>query len=73
MLDELKTNLANTNNVMKKIAYQKQREESFDVRELVYLRLRPYRVRSLSRMVNEKLPPQYFGPYKILQDWSYGL
>lgn len=34
---------------------------------MVYLKLQPYRMRSLARKPNEKLAPRFFGPYKVLQ------
>ncbi|RVW36298.1 hypothetical protein CK203_106818 [Vitis vinifera] len=39
----------------------------FEVGDFVYLKLRPYHLRSLAKRPNEKLSLQYFGPYKVVQ------
>ena len=41
-------------------------ERSFEVGDLVYLRLQPYRQSSLKGTGKEKLKPQFYGPYRVV-------
>ena len=52
---------------LKSQADSKRRDLSFNVGDVVFLRLRPYRQKSLAKHLNEKLSPRYFGPYKIVR------
>ena len=42
-------------------------ECSFEVGDLVYLRLQPYRQSSLKKNGAEKLKPRFYGPYKVVR------
>ena len=42
-------------------------ERSFEVEDLVFLRLQPYRQSSLKKSGAEKLKPRYYGPYRIMR------
>lgn len=43
-------------------------EEMFvDVRELVFVKLRPHRKQTVVKRVNQKLAARYFDPFQILQ------
>ena len=42
-------------------------EHSFEVGDLVYLRLQPYRQPSLKKKGVEKLKPHFYGPYKVVR------
>ncbi|TYK05580.1 Retrotransposable element Tf2 [Cucumis melo var. makuwa] len=66
-LNALKENLTLAQNRMKKFADLKRRELKLKVGE-VYLKLKPYRQRSLARKKSEKLAPRYYGPYKIIEE-----
>jgi hypothetical protein len=46
-----------------KYADFKRREVEFKVDDLVLINLRSYWPKSLANRLNEKLAPQYFGPY----------
>ena len=35
--------------------------------DLVFLKIQPYRQKTLARRVNEKLGLRYFGPYEVVQ------
>ena len=52
---------------MKKKADQNRREVEFQVGELVYLKIQPYRLNSLAARINQKLSPRYYGPFKIVE------
>ena len=52
---------------MKLQADSNRRPEEFIVGDMVCLKIRPYRQRTLAKRRNEKLSPQYYGPYKILR------
>ena len=52
---------------MKQVADSKRRDVSFALGDLVYVKLQPYRQRSLARKPNEKLAPRFYGPFEILQ------
>eukprot|EP00253_Pinus_taeda_P032286 PITA_32286 len=41
-------------------------ERQFEVGDLVYLRLQPYRQSSLKQRGAEKLKPHFYGPYKVI-------
>lgn len=66
ILDELKEQLAKAQNRMKGQADKHRREVEFKKGDVVYLKLRPYRYKSLAKRINEKLSPRYYGPYTIV-------
>ncbi|KAA0062471.1 Transposon Ty3-G Gag-Pol polyprotein [Cucumis melo var. makuwa] len=66
-ISALKENLTIAQNRMKKLADTKRRELKFKVGDEVYLKLRPYRQRSLAKKRAEKLAPRYYGPYRITE------
>ena len=48
-------------------ADKKCKEIEFQPGDLVYLKLQPYKQRSLTKRLNHKLSSRYYGPYKIIQ------
>ena len=71
MLDEIEFNLIKGQQAMKYNADLKRREVSFVEGDLVFLKLQPYRQRSLAKRSNEKLAPRFFGLYSVLQKIGY--
>ncbi|KAA0040486.1 Retrotransposable element Tf2 [Cucumis melo var. makuwa] len=70
-INALKQNLFVAQNRMKKMANLKRKELKLRVGEEVYLKLRPYRQRSLARKRSKKLAPRFYGPYKIIDEiWA---
>ena len=44
-----------------------QVERLFEVGDVVYLRLQPYRQSSLKQKGAEKLKPRFYGPYRVIR------
>jgi len=65
MLEELKAHLQRAQLLMKKATDKKRRDVKFHVGDLVYLKLRPYRRKTLAGCPNEKLAPKFYGPFRI--------
>ena len=64
-LDALKMQPERAQLRMKTQVDRKCREVQFEVGDKVYLKLWPYRQQSLASWPNEKLVPQYYGPFSI--------
>ena len=67
ILDELKEQLARAQSRMKAQADKKRRELEFSVGDVVYLRIQPYKLKSLATRINQKLSPRYYGPFEVLE------
>lgn len=65
LLDELKAQLVKAQQRMKQTADKRRRDVQFAVGDMVFLRIHPYRFRSLALKRNAKLSPRYFGPFAV--------
>ena len=67
MMKTLQQNLHHAQNRMKKFADQKRTERSFEVGDLVYLKMQPYRETTLGLRNALKLTSKFYGPFRIIQ------
>lgn len=67
VLDDVKTNLLRAQQRMKKYADVGRREVEFQVGDQVYLKLQPYRHKSLAHRHWEKLAARFYGPFAIIK------
>jgi hypothetical protein len=65
ILRELKDHLQRAQNQQKVQADKHRVERTFEVGDLVYLMLQPYRQALIKRSGAENLQPRFFGPYRI--------
>jgi hypothetical protein len=65
ILKELKDHLQRAQNQHKLYADRHRVERTFEVGDLVYLRLQPYRQASIKKNGTEKLKPRFYGPYRV--------
>lgn len=65
ILDELRFNLIQAQQRMKKNANLKRREVEFEVGDKVYLKLQPYHQQSLARLPFSKLAASFDGPFTV--------
>jgi hypothetical protein len=66
MMDLVKQHLARAQLRMKVQADKKRSERSFQIGDMVYVRLQPYVQSSLAHRANQKLAFHFFGPFKVL-------
>jgi exosome complex RNA-binding protein Rrp4 len=67
ILNLLKENLQMMQNQQKISADRHRIERNFEVGDLVFLRLQPYRQSSLKKSGAENLKPIFYGPYRIMR------
>jgi hypothetical protein len=67
ILQSVRENLQSAQNQQKIYADRHRVERSFEVGDLVFLRLQPYRQSSLKRSGAEKLKPKFYGPYRVIR------
>ncbi|KAL5834882.1 hypothetical protein ACOSQ4_014379 [Xanthoceras sorbifolium] len=67
IITKVKKELEKAQGRMKKYYDQSRREVSFEAGDFVYLKLQPYRQKSLKKKFNVKLSQRYYGPFKVLE------
>lgn len=67
LLDDLYTQLLITQNRMRQAADGKRHNVTFEVGDIVFLKLQPYRQQSLARRPCDKLAARFYGPFEILE------
>ncbi|KAF8407228.1 hypothetical protein HHK36_006355 [Tetracentron sinense] len=67
LLKDLKDNIAKARNRMKLQHDQHHFERSFEVGDMVFLKLQQYSQVSLFKRSNQKLVAHFFGPYKVVK------
>lgn len=67
LMNELLQHLHRAAERMKRQADKKRSERSFEVGEMVFLKLQPYVQSSVANRANHKLMFKFYGPYKILK------
>ncbi|KAA8538683.1 hypothetical protein F0562_028291 [Nyssa sinensis] len=60
-------NLETSINRMKRTADQRRRDVTFEVGDMVFLKLHPYRQQSIFKRVHQKLASRFYRPYPIVQ------
>jgi hypothetical protein len=66
-LKEMQEQLLKAQDMMRSQANKHRREVEFQVGDMVYLKIQPYKLQKLAKRYNQKLSPRYYGPYEILQ------
>ncbi|OMO64097.1 reverse transcriptase [Corchorus capsularis] len=69
----LKFHLTRAQERMKAQADKKRSDRAFEIADMVYLKLQPYRQSSVATRVNMKLCTRFYGPYKLPMFDSDGL
>ncbi|KAF5757863.1 putative nucleotidyltransferase, Ribonuclease H [Helianthus annuus] len=65
MLKLLRSNLQKAQDRMRNQANTKRRDQTYNVGDYVFLKIQPYRQKSLAKRRFEKLSPRFFGPYRV--------
>lgn len=66
ILKELQDPLLKAQDLMISQANKHRREVEYEVEEMVFLKIQPYKIKTLAKRLNQKLCPQYDGPYEVI-------
>jgi hypothetical protein len=67
MITRLRENLIQTQERMKKFVDNKRTERVFEVGDMVYLRLQPFKHNAFNLHQSLKLTTKYYGPFRVLE------
>lgn len=67
ILRDLRANMLQTRERMVNFTNRHQRDVTFEVWDLVYLKLQPYRQTTVAFLASLKLSPQFFGPFEVIE------
>jgi hypothetical protein len=67
MIKRLKENLIQAHERMKRFADNKRTERTFEVGDMVYLRLQPFKHNAFNLHQSLKLTTKYYGPFRVLE------
>jgi hypothetical protein len=67
LLKQARLKLSQAQNRMKQLYDKGHKERGFQIGDLVYVRLHPYRQQTVARRLNMKLAAKFYGPYKVLE------
>ncbi|CAH9067352.1 unnamed protein product [Cuscuta epithymum] len=66
MIKESKQNLEVAQNRMKQQADKKRRDVQLEVGDKVFLKIQPYKLKSLAKRLNQKLSPWFYSPFEVM-------
>jgi hypothetical protein len=64
---QVRIKLYQAQNRMKQVYDRDYKEREFQIRDIVYVRLHPYRQQTVAKRLNMKLAARFYGPFKILE------